>query len=289
MVTQLIDPPEPGVHEKILDEVYHSWEGMSSHRLWDIHPKGGGKTLERLRWEMLHPESDKESEAKKLGTATHYALLEPDILKERVVQGLTIDRRSKKNKETWGAFELANKGRVVLKPESWKKLHGHIRGVRKVEAARKLLGAEGPTELSLVWVDPLTGAKCKARVDKYIPELCMGVDIKTTRQITLELFEKDATNMGYYFQGAHYLDGLNKCGMECHTFAFIVIETEVPHFCRVHTLTDIALDAGLHEVREAKQILGPAYLNNQWTGYGNEILPLNLSPWKMRQLMRPTY
>jgi hypothetical protein len=118
----------------------------------------------------------KETEAMRIGRATHLAVLEPERYHREIVIWTGGTRRGKK----WDQFRAEHEGMLILKEQDHEQAMRLSKAVRNDTHAARLLSG-GSSEVSRVWCDPRTRLKCKARVD-YEAEGRI-VDLKTTRNV----------------------------------------------------------------------------------------------------------
>ena len=110
-----------------------------------------------------------------------------------------------------------------------------------IQSLARCLAAGAAIRLSLVWDNEETGLRCKARIDRFAEftdlydggrKVTAHVDLKTTGQF--DRFNTAATELGYFLQAAHYLDGCEAVDkMQARRpvnrrFLFVVADT-TPH------------------------------------------------------------
>lgn len=161
--------------------------------------------------------------------------------------------------------------------------------VGRHEAASILLG-NGLPEVSLFWVDPGTGVKCRARLD-WLPDPVDGrrlivPDLKTADSAAPSEFAKAAARHGYFGQQEHYKDGIRACGLDADpAFLFVVVEKDTPHLVSVDQI------AGTEDIRLARRIVdhcrrlyADCTENDRWPGYGEGVHDLELPSWFTYQM-----
>lgn len=157
-----------------------------------------------LEYRRDHPRED--TDALRLGTAIHCAILEPEVWAARYVAKPDLgDGRTKAGKEARAAWrETLPLGAVVLDPEEHALASRAADAVRAHPDAARLV-SHGRAEETTTWTDEATGIACKARLDYVTPSFV--TDIKSTRQETLPDFARDVARRLYHGQFAFYLDG----------------------------------------------------------------------------------
>ena len=111
--------------------------------------------------------------------------------------------------------EIYEAGKVPVLRAELDRAHKMAESVIRHDAAHELL-TNGSPEVSLFWVDPATGVKCRARLD-WLPapsaRRLTVPDLKTSPSSDPLTFAKSVAKFGYYGQQAHYSDGIKACGL----------------------------------------------------------------------------
>ena len=261
---------------------YHAAPGASASRLKELK-----RSAAHMKYAMDNPQEP--TQAMIIGSATHSAILEPDLfVKEwgRIPEG---DGRSKAVKEA--KAELITQFGVgqVLKPDVYDNILAMRDSVLDNALASDLLdGAD--TEVSHYWGERyIHGTKplevdCKARIDALPAESSMWnhcvVDIKTTANGSPEEFRRSCFNFSYHLQAQHYLSATERT-----RFIFIVVERDAPHCVAVYELDDDALRLGREDrefllgqwaLCEAEEAAGGP---DAWPGFPVEVQELSLPGW----------
>lgn len=74
------------------------------------------------------------------------------------------------------------------------------------------LVANGKKEHEIRWIDPISGIRCKARIDSWDRLRGVESDLKRTESITQHAFTRQVLNFDYHFQRAFYRRGLRANG-----------------------------------------------------------------------------
>lgn len=214
-----------------------------------------------------------ETDAMRLGRATHTAVFEPD----RLLMKYTIWEGGRRFGKEWDAFCAANAKRTILQPDDYETAIAIRDAVRGHDEARKLLlDRSGTPEYTLTWTDEETGLECKARLDWLAQAL---VDLKTTRCIDARAFGRHAADMLYHCQLAFYVGGLAAKGITVPVY-IIAVENKPPHDVAVYELDEDVLWAGEVKVREALELVARCRETNEWPGRYQTIQPLQLPAWE---------
>jgi hypothetical protein len=267
-------------------EEYHAAPGASASRL---------RLLKRSPAHMKHQMDNPEPPTPQMiiGSATHSAILEPDLfVKEwgRLPEG---DGRSKAVKEAKAELIVQFGVDHILKPDVYDNILAMRDNVLGNALALDLLdGAD--TETSHYWAERyIYGTKpmevdCKARIDALPREGSMWnncvVDIKTTANAHPDEFRRSCFNFGYHIQAQHYLSAASR-----GRFIFIVVERDAPHCVAIYELDDDALELGRKErdsllgqwaLCEAGEAAGGL---DAWPGFPVEVQELSLPGWAYTQ------
>lgn len=254
-----IPTPEPGVYANVPAEVYHRWDAISNSRL-GLLDRSPAHLAESLRTPKP------SSPAQVLGTITHCAVLEPADFDKLYVAGPEGDKRTKDVKAAYEALEAQYGEDYVLRPKDHALCVGVRESFRRKVRANALLTGRGENELSLVWIDPMTGRKCKARLDRRSPDIAGGaiVDLKSTRDARKRPFAKALYQYGYHRQGAMYLDACRVLGIEAQHYVIAAYEKEPPYPVALYRLDDGTLDAGMVDFLRLMRLYDECATKNEW-------------------------
>jgi hypothetical protein len=263
-----------------------------------------------------------DSSALLVGSALHCLLLEPDEFSKRYVSPpADVPRRpTEKQLETptakpgtkaytawedacarrdwWEKFDTENANREWLSPAD----HAMVGNLYQSIVTHPALGpwfAPSPNslnEVTITWHDPVTGAQCKARLDKLVllSHHILILDLKSAADASPPEFGRAAVRFGYLAQGAFYTDGLHACrrSLAEHlnlsadaldsfpiVFEFIVPEKSYPWLVARYFLTEEQLAIGRDRYQPALQSVIAAEATGYWPGYDHAALPLELPPW----------
>ena len=214
---------------------YHSHNSISASGLKKIFNKSVHHYLETTY---------KESDAMRLGTAVHVALLEREVFYD-IYCPMTekIDARTKEGKLKKAAFEEKSEGKIVLSLQEYEVIKGINARFDKNKLAKHY--CKGDKELShylkFEGVDVRVRPDCINYLSGFIS------DVKTTRlSANEEDFSSEAETRDYDLQAAFYMDML---GID--TFKFIVCEKSPPYSVMVHTLDEESIERGRQKYKIA--------------------------------------
>jgi hypothetical protein len=210
-----------------------------------------------------------DTDALRLGRATHCAILEPGAFDDRyvvrpMVQGRPLDLRTREGK----AWAASAGDREAL---SWKDgalVEGMARAAREHPVSRAYLDMDPrDTERRLEWTDAETGAPCHGTPDRviYAVREIILLGIKTTRKIAPIEFAAEAWRIGYHLQWAYYHDAL--AGSLPVRVIEIVVENTPPHDVVVYRVPEYVIDCGRREYRAALSSVLECRARGEWPGH----------------------
>lgn len=227
----------------------------------------------------------KETTAMALGTAIHAAVLEPEeFLRNYVVTPPEAsDRRTKAHKEWRASIEgdpqILSSGEYDTIRQSWYAVRSHPIVSRLLESTdRRIVDPEQ----SIIF-DDLTGVPCRIRPDLVVPPFI--VDIKTTQDAMPGAFAKQAANLHYDLQAAHYTEGMYHVDDSVEwQFLFVAVETSPPFRCRV---IDIEENDRMAAVTHRLDLLSEYSLRRQsddWADEGERnVCTISMPRWHRRE------
>lgn len=155
----------------------------------------------------------------------------------------------------------------------------------KAHPIANLVLGDGRPEVSLFWIDPETGVKCRARLD-WLPNKHEGrrlivPDLKSAATAAPTEFAKAAANFGYYGQATHYLDGVRTLGLDDDpAFLFVAVEKAAPYLVSVGQFANTDdLRLARRTVDHCRRLYAQCLADDNWPGYGEGINDLALPTW----------
>jgi hypothetical protein len=246
-------------------------------------PGASQSTLKKMKhsaakclWEMEHPRPS--SEAQELGTAIHAALLEPDVFNDEYVVKPKFDRRTKVGKEGSELWEAANAGKRGIDQADMDTVNRVAARVYDNDFYGRFFKS-GQKEVSFWSRDPDIGALKRCRLDNYIAESNIIVDLKTTDCAAPDVFKKDIWKYLYHVQAAYYTDLVKEVtGRDC---AFFIVAVEKTMDCdvSVHLIGQEAIANGRHMYKTWLEKYHQAVCLQRWDGYAQDIHTYSLPAW----------
>lgn len=286
----------PGQYPAVPDNEYHAAEMPDNSCLSDMLVSPA-----HCRWNLDHGREPTPS--MKLGTALHLLVLEPDAFNGRYCAAPGCEASTKNGKRCsrtasvcregeWFCSQHDSGGDTLDGPEIVdNKFLETVWGMKESLYANKqirpLLEGDWPREMSVVFNDPDTEIKCKARIDLMRPDLGALIDLKTVRYggAAERMFAHSVYRFGYHRQAAFYLHALGCLDQAQYSdFGWIVVETEPPYACTFRELGARALELGREHVLPLLEKYADCDEAGEWPAYPISDDPLEFSPWMTNQI-----
>lgn len=155
-------------------------------------------------------------------------------------------------------------------------------------------------ELTLTWLDPETGHRCKARIDalRYLGRSLRTFELKSAADAGPNEFGRSVVKYDYLLAAAFYHDGIDQCrdaiaqalgsderllmGLPIE-FEYVVAEKEYPFLVARYDVTPEQLEIGRAQYRQALDAVTAADEMGYWPGYDQGAVPLELPGWFTRE------
>lgn len=252
----------------------------------DAMSQTGLKQLARSPWHYANRVEVKETRAMLNGSLVHCARLEPDALSQRYVvvpedapkrptdaqwAAKKSNESSRAAKEWWTAFGEQVAGRTIITAADFAITQLQLEALnREQQIVEDMTG--GASEVSVFWIDPITGVYCKARPD-YVRQASDGdvlTDMKSTIDESPQGFGRAAKRMRYDLQQAHYIDGWQiATGRKVHVFSFAAVTSMRPVLAKAYLLPDEFAQQGEEERRELLTVYANCRRSDIWPDYGS--------------------
>lgn len=216
----------------------------------------------------------------RLGTALHTHVLELSRWDQEIAVAPPMDRRTKAGKESWAAFEAEAAGKTVITADDAEQVMAMGRAVMRHPAAALLLGLSGKAETTHMWTDAGTGLECKCRPDWLTDDGSIVVDLKTTKNASIQGFKRSVADYRYHVQAAWYLHGLEQAtGRRPDQFIFICVESSAPYACAVYAADAEMIERGHDQAMRDLAKLAVCKAADHWPSYSDQIETISLPGW----------
>lgn len=249
------------------DREYDAMNGIRRSDLWWMD-----KTPAHFRYHMANKEP--QTPALLFGSAAHKYILEHHEFYEEYAVVPPVDRRTKAGKEIIETFKHDHQNQTWIDHADMMEISQMRDALYGNAEIAQILNAEHRTEVPFIWIDDETGevCKCKADIITAIDGIPTVIDYKTTLSCEDGAFERAARKFGYDFQCGFYLEGINKCTMEEHQFAFIAQEKTAPYLSRLYICDDGFIEQGKRKFHELLRKYHDCKVKDEWKGYDTEYL-----------------
>lgn len=262
--------PDPGIYYDIPADDYFAWEAVSNSKL---------SLMNRSPMHYKHGFGE-STPAMRLGSLVHSGVLEPLSIAKRYVfmpdysnhpENTTAngDRSfsgaTKFVKQMQETFRRMHHNKEIVSEPEYDMMVGMATALVSNQAAKNLL-REGVAEVSLVWVDPMSGLTCKSRIDWLDRESGRFCDLKTT--MDAGEFERSIVKYGYHRQMAFYGRGLEANGINAEPW-ILATEKSAPYGCRTAPMDVVSISYGHKELDVLLQRVLDCQQSGQWPGYAN--------------------
>jgi exodeoxyribonuclease VIII len=246
----------------------------------------GLKLLARSPWHFRHQVFVEPTRPMLRGTLAHCAVLEPDAMGRRYLvlpedaprrpsktqwSAKNPSRESRQAMAWWTQFQESSAGRELVSFDDYATCQSQLEAVKREPELAKLLRA-GLGEVSVFWLDRITGLYCKARPDWLPPAdgtRITPMDLKTCADESPSGFGRAAARLRYDLQAAHYTAGIEAAtGLTVDRFVFGAVTNKPPVLAVPYALTDEIRDQGRDERRELMERLAWCKRENEWPAYG---------------------
>jgi PDDEXK-like domain of unknown function (DUF3799) len=192
------------------------------------------------------------TEAMLYGAVLHARLLEPDTFDAHYYAMPKIDRRTKEGKAP-ERHEARSAGRAAFPAEWLSDIERTLANARVHRRAAKILSA-GEAEVTLAWIDPDTGIKCKSRIDWW-HDTTLLLDVKSAHDVTAAGFSRACAQLKYALSAFMYCEGVRQVTGERPNWAFMACERAQPNMVPIYRASDAFMRRGKCEFRRALDAL----------------------------------
>jgi len=287
----ILDEPAEHYHGRHLNEVNNSGMKVIDTR----------SPAHFAHW-VADPEAGVETPALRFGKALHCAVLEPDrfdadycVLPAGAPDRPTAAMLNAKNpgasslarQAWWSDWEAVHGQQIILAAADYERIRGMAESAHRNPVTAGLITA-GHREVTLRWEEVvelpdgrMVPMQCKARIDNWLPELAMFVDVKSTADASPDAFGKSVASYRYHVQHCHYGEGAKACDVPLDHFVFLAIESEPPYVCEPYRIDAAAEERGYQLRDRAMQKQAQCLADGRWPGYsdGITIPSLSLPGW----------
>ena len=299
-VAELTDllPPQgfPGIAHGIDIDVYHSMPGISKTGIDAVNRSPAhyfGWHLDPMR----PPPKDRSGQLE--GTLAHCAVLEPaEFAKRYATVPPNAPRRpteaqwNAKNPSPesvsamgwWSEFTERTGGKAIITPTQYETAMRQAQSIRSLPEIAEAL-ERGKSEVSAMWIDPITGEPCRCRPDwvsDFGARRVVLLDVKTYSDASAAEFARQIARKRYHVQDAFYSDGYaSATGVDVMGFIFVAVESEWPFQANAMMLGERSREQGRVAYQRNLATYSSCRKRGLWPGYSEAIQLIELPSYAM--------
>lgn len=271
-------PRLEGAYLGVPSEEYHATEALSRSAL-----EPALKSMAHMKYNLDNPKD--ESDDMKFGTFFHTSVLEPELISElyttdsEFVEAVYKANPESKNPRATKIYKalMEQNEKIVVTQDDWIKCQLMTASVKMNEDYKDVVQS-GYAEVSFFGY--LEGVLCKCRTDWFEPGRAFIVDLKSTRDASVEKFVDDAYRRGYHRQAAFYLDLVTQVtGIVMQAYGIVATEKEPPYLTGCHQFTSDFLGIGREEYKMAFAKYRESLKSGKYPGYPRGWQELMPKPW----------
>lgn len=250
-----------GVHLDLDETLYHSLPGISS--------TGIKKLLDAPAvYRQYATEGEKPRTVFDVGSAAHAKILGvgSDVVPYPAEHLTPSGNVSTKKAATEWASEQRAAGLIPVTPDQVAAVDAMAEAVLRHPDAGPLL-EHGQAEVSLLWDDPETGARCRGRID-YVRTDALLVDLKTAESPRPASWPYKAEDHGYFEQRVHYGNGWRHLTGADARFLTVVVDKKAPHLVFVAEYDEPTCAKAAENVQLAIDAYAKGTATGEWPGLG---------------------
>jgi len=219
------------------------------------------------------------------GQALHRAVLEPGLFDQEfgTIPEDAPTKRSNEGKAWWQAFEAANVGRTMLKPETLVAVRRGAEAVYAHPRMAAMLNATGSQrEVVALAMDPEFGIYRKARLDllsSWQGESFI-VDLKSAFDASNYGMSRAMNTNAYHAQLSFYRQTLNYVAPYDRRAALFAVEKD-PTIAVAYDVDEATLEVGEQDVVKAMRTFIESDAAQRWPGYPDGML--SLPAWRLKE------
>lgn len=285
---------ETGWYHDIPAEVYHRIPAMSA---------SGMVAFNRSPAHYRHERdiSREETDAMRLGTALHCALLEPEVFGDSyVVLGPceAVLKSGRRAGEACGAggkafrdgFSYCGKHDpspgepmplIPLSGAEADAITGMRDAVMEHPDASLFFRGRGASEVTGIWRDEDTGVLCKLRLDRDIERAAIHADVKSCVSAQEHAFRRHAIQMGYPLKAAWYRRGMAALDRDAMGSTLIAVEKTAPHGVQLFLVEEKQIETLNRLIDRNLARFAECLRTDVWPGYQRGMRTLEMLPWEL--------
>jgi len=232
----------------------------------------------KAKWRQMNPKEP--TAAMKLGTMMHYAVLEPDKFLDLYTVAPTVNKRTKAGRDELA--EIESSGKTPLAKDVYDDAITLAHRVNSGHIGRYIKNAEFETSW---FADHDFGVRVKGRLDAWLPEKNIIVDLKTCQSASPWEFGKQVRERRYDAQAAFYCDLVAKItGQQVSGYLWLAVETTEDKDVAAYLCDEALLQKGRRDYERWMRTWIACDQTGCWPGYPDELNILSAPDWFLNKL-----
>ncbi len=262
---------------------YHADHSRISHSMLEVFRKSPRLFQGRF---LTKEWTGDTSSALDFGKAAHALALESRKVYVPIPAEGVLNEQGHKKGANWKAFEAANAGKILMKPDDVADLKKIMAAIDAHDRARKAIRCKAHRECVIHWTDADTGLPCKCRIDVLMEGMKLVIDLKTADDNDPVWFAKTCYDRGYHRQADYYQNAIEALTGERPQFLFVAAMKSPPYTVRVFPMHATFFAIGRTENRADMAKLAQRYADNYWEddSHGQLEQPLEPPVWALKNL-----
>ena len=249
------------------------------------------KSLKHFKWHLDNP-SDKTTDALRLGTLSHAAILEPDrdllsMVEESLLEPgkptMVIWSGGRRYGKAWNDFQEEHKHQTIVTQKMLDDAHALCAeallmadAVHDHKFAMSLLDK---CEFEVAAFTDYEGQSVKGRLDAYKPG-CIP-DLKTSKDVSARPFGNDAAKFNYHVRLGCYKEFVTRITGQVPECWLIAVEKEPPYDVVCYRVDDAVTEWGWKIAADLLNQIKWGYENGKWPGINDGFDELHFPNWAM--------
>ena len=177
-----------------------------------------------------------------------------------------INRRTKDGKEQYAAFELDAVGKYIISKGDHANILAMVEALHHHPIAKNLMEFKD-RELTGIFQDFGTNLWCKIRPDLIDHEQRIIVDLKSTTDASVDVFNRDIFKYGYHISAAWYKYGAEQITGKRYAFIIVAVEKSSPYGINCFNITGLATRKAWEKISNITGDLADCVKNDHWPNY----------------------
>lgn len=241
------------------------------------------ESLEAFHAQTTQPKLKVQTDAMRIGTLIHSAILEGDNFLQRYVVKPDFSSfghaNSNAHKAAKAEWISQNQDKIIVSQDELDMTKGIYDSLLRHPDAMPLM-LNNSFERSGFYRDEETGIPLRVRYDSYDQAGRILIDLKSTQSVKKRDFSASIMNYRYDLSLAMYGAGIEAIdGKGPEDFVFVAVEKTAPYHVAVYPMSKRALEIGRDDYRWALDEIAKCQNTGIWPPYQSEMEEIDLPPY----------